>query len=189
MGNRKYHQVDEGTYVPFAQPDQLIPAVHRPIWTPPNQERLDSLKLFDRIQHRVTAGHKDPISVLQVIDILQRWNPDFYVRSKYVARGINEKQIKMYFEPITVGKILAEFSDVANEEWAHRPELCPITPIMDYKGVGFLLTNNIQTYQWFWQLRESMIEKCHLIQEDEARGITAKRFVSAWDGVNTKATV
>lgn len=177
---RKYTQTDEGMFVPYAAPDNLVPEGVRQFWTAPTDERRETNRNMPNMFHRVGAGPQDPMGVMWVLDLLQRWNPNFYVRAKYIARAINERQEHYWFEPIAAGKIMSELADIASEEWAERPNNIPIKRYVDYRGQFYLITNEPTTWQWFWKLRVQLMAKCDDIRTKESQGIQVKRIESAW---------
>lgn len=185
---KKYAQTDEGMFVPYASSDKLVPEAVRQFWEPPADERRDSNRNMPLMYHRVGAGPLDPMAVVHIIDVVQRWNPNFYIRAKYVSRALNERQDHYWFEPITAGKVLAEMAELAQEEWQERAHLTPITANIDYRGQFYLLANEPTTWQWFWKLRTGLQQKCLDIRALEAQGVNVKRVESPWTNIDTSPT-
>lgn len=184
----KHEQMDEGAYVPHAAPDQLI----APAWSKEVQidevARKNSLKLLATAHHRVPNGYRDPLTILMIVDLLERWSPAYYIRAKYVARYLNEKQSNIYFEPRTVGRILNEITEIAAESYASRPELQPIVVTRDYQNNIYFINSTPTTYAWLWNIRTELDAKVRKMIELEAHGLPF-RSDSLWAEIDTTAII
>jgi len=181
MRKRKYPQQDEGIFVPYVQNEQLVVPAFRAEVPIPDRERQDSIKLFRHLHHRVPGGYRDPLSAALVLDQLQRWAPNYYIRAKYMANELNRKQDSLYFDPITIGKLMAELYELAQENFAANPKLIPLVTHTDYKGRLWFINSLPSTYRWFWKIRSQLGFRCQEIMDRQAEGLMAPQIASAWD--------
>ena len=184
---RKFTQTDEGIFVPYQNNDQLVVPIYKADAAIPETERQKSLRAYATFHHRTPSGHRDPISVAFVVDALQRWNPAYYIRAKYMSNMLNQRQTAIRYEPMTTGKILAEICELGEEAYGEREDLYPLQSGVDYKGHVWFVNSLPSTYRWLWKMREQIGESVAALMQKEAEGISPPRLDSAWDRLDTEA--
>lgn len=184
---RKWQQVDEGIFVPYDRNDLLVVQAHAPHVEIGESDRRQSVKQYQNFRHRVGAGYRDPLSVAYVLDLIQRWSPGHYIRAKYVVNALNQRQDALFFEPITVGKIMAELTELGEEAYKDRPEMMPLVTTTDYRGRVWFINSLPTTYRWLWKMRQQLAKRCEDTIDREAMGLWPPRVDSAWERLDTSA--
>jgi hypothetical protein len=188
MSKQKHFEYsDDGAYTPYPQSDELVPPRLRQIVFLPESQRKGSIKTIDDLFHRVPNGRNDPMSVLCVLNILQRWSPEYWIRSKYATIALNERHRTILFDAMTVGHIIGELAEIGKEAYTDRPDLEPIMGSRNYKGNYWFINNAPTTYAWFWKLRGQLVEVVRELMRAEANGGLQARPDSVWSSLDYEA--
>lgn len=186
---RRRPQMDEGTYVPYQQNEKLVVPAFETLAAINERARAASIRSLGSMHHTPAAGYRDPLSVLHVIDALQRWSPEYYIRAKYISAYLNHKQDAVFFDPITVGKIMADIIEVADEAYADNALLSPLETEMDYKGRAYFINSLPTTYKWLWRIRTQVEIKAQTSISWEREGALNSRMESVFAELDTTAVL
>lgn len=186
MTRNKRPQTDQGEFVTYENPDALVVPAYREDIAISEAERKKSVWFLNNLRHRVRNGNRDPMCVLLVLDLVQRWSPRHYIRTRYMVNELNRRRRSFMWDPITVGKIMGELCEIGAEAYAERPDLHPVMGQLDGRGNIYFVNSVPTTYRYFWKLRRQLQQRCSEVMSSEAEG-SEPRFLSAWDGLDTSA--
>jgi hypothetical protein len=122
-----------------------------------------------------------------VLDAVQRHSPAFYIRAKYMSIFLNSSQDALFWSPVTVGRIIGELAELAEDAFGKDNPLIPITQEKDYKGQYWLINSSVDAYKWFWQLRQELNKLVETMMANEKQGLYASKAESVWNTLNTEA--
>jgi hypothetical protein len=182
-------RTDEGMYVPFTNSDLLVPPAWLPVVEIPERDRLTSIRELRTLHHRNQTSHKDPLCVSHILDLLQRWNPTYLIRARYIANRLNQSQDAITFDVTNTGRILNELIEVAADAYSEAPEQNPFESVATYRGTAYLVNSAPATYRWFWKLRQQMLDRATKDIALEAIGDPAEKRLTVWDGIDTSAEI
>jgi hypothetical protein len=162
-------RTDEGMYVPFTNSDLLVPPAWLPVVEIPERDRLTSIR--------------------ELRTLLQRWNPTYLIRARYIANRLNQSQDAITFDVTNTGRILNELIEVAADAYSEAPEQNPFESVATYRGTAYLVNSAPATYRWFWKLRQQMLDRATKDIALEAIGDPAEKRLTVWDGIDTSAEI
>jgi len=111
--------------------------------------------------HRMANGLYDPLTYLLVLDTVANIDPNIELRAKALTEWLNLQRKQFLWDPVTVGKVLA---DIAEQFNAVLGEANPFLPRgRDYRGAFYLIRRSEQAQALFVAVHEQLAD---LAQEE-----------------------
>jgi hypothetical protein len=126
--------------------------------------------------YRANNGVYDPLTYLQVLDTVLSIDPQIELRSKVLAKFLNDNKIMFYWDAITVGRILTDLAESFEEVMGKKMGL--LERGTDYRGNFFLLHVNADTIKVANDLREDLMRLSTIEMAVRDRGETSKRYAT-----------
>lgn len=153
----------------------------------PLLDPLDQIPDFLKtVRHRTRAGYNDPMSVLMVVDAMLHSFPRAYLRSLQMSLWLNRNRHDFIWEPVTIGRIMAEIVDLAIDTFGDRAQY-PVDRGVDWRGHYVVIDpqGGHEGRLWLMRLRNRLTVKVEALMEAEDEGESLPRFDSVWTDVDT----
>lgn len=159
-----------------------------------SREKLKTDKLFgtkqvqrwanqaNTMRHAQPAGRQDPLSIMLVIDLLMRLEPETEVRARDLAEILNEEYKDIWWDAITTGRIMTNLMTIV-EQYCTAPVGQRVLECeKDRDGFYYLLIPSVPNWIFLGEMRERIgVLAREVIQEEEATHIQHIRPDFPWE--------
>lgn len=127
-------------------------------------------------------GYGDPLSVMLVLDTLMRMSPKQVIRSGALTKHLNETCRQVFWDSVTVGRILGDLAEAAREYQRQTASpLCFVEARRDWLGNLCVIWDSPEAYTWLGTVRDHIAGKAHEAVNNARAGIEPHpRSYSVW---------
>ena len=131
------------------------------------------------LRHPTPNGHRDPLSILCVLDWLQNLQAPAVFTTPEAVDLLEVHYKHILWESVTVGRILGEIAELAHEA---DPELPALTHGRSTRGARWALhTDGRRQWKWLYDARVWIQNFAETVVENETKlRATRGRMVSPW---------
>jgi hypothetical protein len=144
-----------------------------------SREKLGTNRLFTEYQikkwsgqarnlrHAQAAGRQDPLSIMLVLDLLLRIEPEYEIRARDVTDLLSVEHPDIWWDSVTTGRILTKLKEVIDQYCTAEAGRRPLEMETDRDGAYYVMVPSISNWIMLGEMRERMGTLAEQVIENE----------------------